>query len=406
MTNRRKGFTLIELLVVIAIIAVLIALLLPAVQAAREAARRTQCRNNLKQIALAEHNYHDVNKMFTPAFLYVAPYFQCCHTYCGKLCGVVSCHYDFNIHVWLELLLPYNEATTVYHRIDENSSILSPGTFGPNTYTSANSACPCSPNAATTPAAAVIPSYVCPSSPRTTNPFVEQAQFACFVPTQACFWPKRLSGAADYRAMNTAYHGHTGCLWKIATGHTGCCCICCKPTPCHVPCCRTAMSGPRQCGNRGNLINAAISIDQITDGTQTTILCTEVAGCPDLWVRGGCGVAGGKQPILSYLRQECCGPAATFKVSNPGGCWACFNNGVNDIQGSTWSGTNLPTSTNICIINCTNEWKRNYSFSFHPGSTGIAMCDGSAHMISENISSVVFLGLLTFKGREPITDQF
>src|SRR5579875_3465767 len=64
-----RGFTLIELLVVIAIIAVLIALLLPAVQAAREAARRAQCVNNLKQIGVALHNYHQAFDVFPPGYV-------------------------------------------------------------------------------------------------------------------------------------------------------------------------------------------------------------------------------------------------------------------------------------------------------------------------------------------------
>ncbi len=104
--SHRKAFTLIELLVVIAIIAVLIALLLPAVQQAREAARRTQCKNNLKQIGLALHNYHDVYLKF--------PY-ATSSSIVGRF-GIANA----TNHTWIEFILPFIEQGPLYNQINFN----------------------------------------------------------------------------------------------------------------------------------------------------------------------------------------------------------------------------------------------------------------------------------------------
>jgi len=105
MVRRKKGFTLIELLVVIAIIAILIALLLPAVQAAREAARRTQCKNHMKQLGLALHNYHDTHLVFPPGWngINTAP------SGTGTVGSGAS---------WGLLLLPYLEFRIIYDLVD------------------------------------------------------------------------------------------------------------------------------------------------------------------------------------------------------------------------------------------------------------------------------------------------
>ncbi len=103
----RRGFTLIELLVVIAILAVLIGLLLPAVQKVREAAARSQCQNNLHQLGLAMHSYHDSNQAFPPAFAKPSNY------------------------GWSVWLLPYVEQQNLFNNINPNGTTLSGTT--PNT---------------------------------------------------------------------------------------------------------------------------------------------------------------------------------------------------------------------------------------------------------------------------------
>jgi prepilin-type N-terminal cleavage/methylation domain-containing protein/prepilin-type processing-associated H-X9-DG protein len=141
---RRRGFTLIELLVVIAIIAILIALLVPAVQKVREAAARLQCSNNLKQIGLALHNFHGVNKRFPAGIMAEV----------GTDSGAIfpsSCPRCAPAPIpgkwgsWLTYILPYMEQQPLF-----NELILTGREYGycmgPNS-----------------PGASVVPTYICPS---------------------------------------------------------------------------------------------------------------------------------------------------------------------------------------------------------------------------------------------------
>jgi len=135
MQRKQRGFTLIELLVVIAIIAILIALLLPAVQQAREAARRTQCRNNMKQLGLAFHNYHDVHLRLPPGCVFQA---GGAAPEAGRDAGWGA--------TWAVQILPFIDQAPLYNTYDFDLPARS-----------------INANAATSPLRAILPGMSCPS---------------------------------------------------------------------------------------------------------------------------------------------------------------------------------------------------------------------------------------------------
>lgn len=140
---RAPGFTLIELLVVIAIIAILISLLLPAVQQAREAARRTQCRNNLKQIGLALHNYHDAYHGFPSGWIETSTQW-----------GLPAAD-TVNGFGWGAMILPYIEQSNLYNRINFDAPLLTEPDRDPAT--------PQLENNATLVANQALAAFQCPS---------------------------------------------------------------------------------------------------------------------------------------------------------------------------------------------------------------------------------------------------
>ena len=181
---RKRGFTLIELLVVIAIIAILIALLLPAVQQAREAARRTQCKNNMKQLVLALHNYHDTHLLFPPGYIFAPP--------------------NYSTRSAFTLMLPYIEQKNLYESIASEVPMFNGPTGYDATLLARNVAA----------AATVLPAFLCPSSiGNQTDAY--QYPAGAFGNPFACTW---IGGRTDYGGTtgvrgafgNLAYNGNQG----------------------------------------------------------------------------------------------------------------------------------------------------------------------------------------------------
>jgi prepilin-type N-terminal cleavage/methylation domain-containing protein len=232
---QRRAFTLIELLVVIAIIGILIALLLPAVQKIREAAARMSCSNNLHQIGLALHNYHDANGSF-PAYGFDFP----TNPHPGNPYGPQTMG-----HSALGLLLPYIEQGNVLNLVNVQYSVVDPANLPP-------------PLGVSTGGQTRIKVYECPSAPVRTSDYGPY------------FAQQGLSGILKGSPLNLAVTDYAP-IQGIGGSFAGRCCP----------------SGTLS-GNTGALgvKSSRPRITDIADGTSNTILFVEDAGRQDVYARG------------------------------------------------------------------------------------------------------------------------
>jgi len=198
----RRAFTLIELLVVIAIIAVLIALLLPAVQQAREAARRTQCRNNLKQIGLALHNYHDAFGQFPLNWDGSLPY-----NTNGPNNQTISAqtHRQSSIS-WISSALPYLDQAPMFNQLDATGVFKTPAVMG-NPGSNIGYDHPTVRQLAQTPLAVLL----CPSNGQQV---VQSGNEGTLFYFSSSGWADGGGGGgAPYRGARTDYCGNMGFVW-------------------------------------------------------------------------------------------------------------------------------------------------------------------------------------------------
>jgi prepilin-type N-terminal cleavage/methylation domain-containing protein/prepilin-type processing-associated H-X9-DG protein len=348
-TSRRRGggFTLIELLVVIAIIAILIGLLLPAVQKVREAAARSKCSNNIKQIALAAHNYESAYSVLPPAGRG--------YGFCSSTAGGTGDTKIFNLN-GLVLLLPFLEQTAQYSQYDMNQAFsdVVAGNGGSPPLRNLNGTLQGNPAVNGAFANNPLSVFICPSdpAPRENTP---QAP------------PNRYGATSTQSGQRTNYDFITN-----ANGDFGTCNYW-----------KTASAQNKYMFGE----NSNLKITQVPDGTSNTLMFGETTvepycnGWPPSWSYRG-WVQVGIDPAKSTT------PPSMF--ANP---QVLGGKGINDwtlIASWTQCGNPTATGANAPRAGRLGDWGR--AGSMHTGGAQFAMGDGSVRFIRDTVPA----GLLQF----------
>lgn len=346
-----KGFTLIELLVVIAIIAVLAALLLPAVQQAREAARRTQCMNNLRQLGLAMHNYHDALKTFPPN---LTP-------------GGTAYNYAKGGWGVLAHLNPYLEQTNIYNLMNlDLPTYVYTGGAPPYVFAGGD---------ANTQRAVqtVVPLFLCPSD-----------------------FGKPVDGGYGLASMGpTNYCANQGSGIDSFNGDP-------------------LQNGSPLNADGVFFADSRIRVADITDGTSTTAAFSEslLGDGPDSVATLPTNVDMRRvyayvpyAPGNSLTDSYCTGTPSLYNVAQRKG-FAWY---AGEIRCASYNHYNVPNSVNIdCVVNAKDfgntamGWKA--ARSLHTGGVNLLMCDGAARFVANVVDKTTWRALATRRGRELIEE--
>jgi hypothetical protein len=363
--RRKPGFTMLEVAVVTAIVSTMVILLLPAVQRARESARRSTCKNNLMQIGLALHNYHEDYGCFPMPYSLDYPHDE----------SPPGPEHSLNTHSWGQMLLPYLGRSELYGQIDMNVPSMSQetaelmdglvesyGGAGGEGYSDQQVENIWNRNEAAIMNPMEI--FACPTVPggprRDKHIYYDAAVILGLDPEKTYV----TYASTDYASINGVLSRFTG----------------------------TYYTGPVQANREGIMRqpNEVTRKRDVVDGLGKTWMISERGGANDVWRDGAKIWDAGAGTFIEDAG------GGDYNVQSGGG-WGDFVNGEFWLAGSLEDGTG---TRGPCLINCTNLDTRGI-YSFHPGGIHVLLGDASAKFVSEAVHTDIVVQAISSDGLTP-----